>query len=171
MFSVLWELGSCSRMGNLRKPAEDPCCGQSRCQGLAPLSHPTTRACTETKALESSEILHCKSFFNLTYFSSSSMSYSFANPLDRTESLCVGATTEFGAEELIQSLTTSIIKILKNYLTTHLISTAKPVQIIPAPSHRQSSSACLHSHQVTSIFQAKNLLFPLAHWLFQIAFI
>ena len=62
-------------------------------------------------------------------------------------------------------------KSTKDYLKTHLISTVKPTQTIPAPPDRQSSSVCLHSHQVTSIFQAKNLPFPLAHCLLQIVFI
>lgn len=83
--------------------------------------------------------------------------------IPQTESLWCTCNHEFSAEDLIHSLTTTLIKTLKNYLTTHVTSAGKPVQTVIAPPHRQSSSVCLHSHQVTSIFQAKNLPSPLSH--------
>lgn len=99
-------------------------------------------------------ITHWKSFLNLSY----SQYFSPVLPcliylqIRHTESLWECLTTELSTEELFCSLMTTVIKILKNYLMIHLISTVKPVQTIPAPPHRQSRSVYLLSHQVTQKF-------------------
>lgn len=157
-------------MGNLRKPAENPCHGQSRCHWARPPPGHAEKPKFLNQVKCYTESLFSTWVIFLLFFH---ILLTCKSPGQDRVSLCMCNYRVLWrrTHSELNTVNNKNTKELPNFLTTPLVSTAKAGKTIPAPSHRQSSSVCLHSHQVTSIFQAKNLPFPLAHWLFQIVFI